>query len=332
MEQASYPVSGDAILDVDLLAFERGDATTRAAVVDGVRRSLQTGFVYTANDLPESLLDDAYGMLAAFFAMAPDVKANYGAPGTHGQRGYTGLRVETAAIADVPDWKEMLNWGGPIAEGHPLRVGYPHMYPDNVFPEDVVPGITQTLMTFHDRLADVQRRFLRIIALGLGASENYFDSMLHGTATLSRAIHYPPPAAAPDGEYVWAAEHGDINLITALPRASDRGLQVKTADGWVDAIPPDGHAVINTGIMLELLTNGVIPIGVHRVIADSTHAGDRHSVVQFCHPTPWTILSPMPSCVTPDNPLRYAPIKAADRLAQVLYEINLIEDARRLES
>jgi len=46
-----------AILDVDLLAFERGDGATRAAVVDGVRRSLATGFVYTGSDLPVDLLD-----------------------------------------------------------------------------------------------------------------------------------------------------------------------------------------------------------------------------------------------------------------------------------
>ncbi len=34
----------DDILDVDLLAFEQGSAAKRKAVVDGVRRSLETGF------------------------------------------------------------------------------------------------------------------------------------------------------------------------------------------------------------------------------------------------------------------------------------------------
>jgi hypothetical protein len=53
--------------------------------------------------------------------------------------------------------------------------------------------------------------------------------------------------------------------------------------------------------------------------------------VQFCHPTPWTILSPIPACVTAENPLRFAQVSAADRRAQVLFEINLIEDARRLD-
>ncbi|MFM8776652.1 MAG: hypothetical protein ACKOEH_07200, partial [Actinomycetota bacterium] len=40
----------DDILDVDLLAFERGSAASRKAVVEGVRRSLETGFVYTSHD------------------------------------------------------------------------------------------------------------------------------------------------------------------------------------------------------------------------------------------------------------------------------------------
>jgi hypothetical protein len=52
------------ILDVDMSAFEKGDDRSRRALVDGVRRSLGTGFVYTSHDLPETLLDDAYGLLA----------------------------------------------------------------------------------------------------------------------------------------------------------------------------------------------------------------------------------------------------------------------------
>ena len=42
------------ILDVDLIGFERGDPRRRRAVVDGVRRSLATGFVYVRHDLDEA--------------------------------------------------------------------------------------------------------------------------------------------------------------------------------------------------------------------------------------------------------------------------------------
>jgi isopenicillin N synthase-like dioxygenase len=319
----------DRILDVDLLAFEQGTGAQRAAVVDGVMRSLGVGFVYTSHDVPESLLDEAYGLLAEFFAMAPDVKQQYVAPGTHGQTGYTGLLVETAASADLPDWKEMVNWSDPVPVGHPLQRKYPAVYPEQVLPEAVVPGITKALMEMHTRLADVQRRFLRIIAVGIGVHETFFDEMTREGATLSRAIRYPEMRDAPSGQHTWAGAHGDINLITALPRATARGLQVETPEGWVDAVAPPGLAIINSGIMLEHITNGLIPIGVHRVIGE-VGAGERYSYVQFCHPTPWTILQPVPSCITPDRPQRFAAISAGDLLDQVIYDINLVEDARRV--
>ncbi len=319
------------ILDVDLLAFESGTEGQRRAVVDAVRRSLTTGFVYTSHDLSETLLDDAYGMLERFFSLPVEQKVKATVPGSHGQAGYTGLLVETAAISDTPDWKEMLNWGARVPSGHPLRTRFPHRYLGPHLPEEQVPGITKVLLEFYDRVLELQRRFLRIIALGIGCHETFFDQMITNGTTLTRAIHYPAMSLAPDQSHVWAAEHGDINLVTALPRATSRGLQVKTDDGWIDAVPPDDGVIINTGIMLEHVTNGVIGQGIHRVVADPGHPGDRYSVVQFCHPTPWTILAPVPTCITPDNPQRFAPIEAGDLLDQVLYDINLVEDARRVE-
>jgi isopenicillin N synthase-like dioxygenase len=321
----------DEILEVDLLAFEQGDAAARRAVVDGLLRSLTTGFVYVRHDVPEALIDDAYAALEAFFSLPAETKARFVAPGTHGQTGYTGLLVETAASAEVADWKEMLNWSRDVPAGHPLRTRFPHRYHDQVLPEAAVPGIAALLNEFHDAIADLQRRVLRIIAVAIGCHESYFERMLVDGSTLSRAIHYPPMEAAPDAPHVWAGEHADINLITALPRATARGLQVKlkSEDRWIDAVAPEGGAIINTGLMLEVITNGVIPPGIHRVVAEADQPGDRYSVVQFAHPTPWTILSPVASCITPETPQRFAPIAAADALDLVLYQINLIEDARR---
>jgi isopenicillin N synthase-like dioxygenase len=319
------------ILDVDLLAFERGSGEQRRAVVDAVRRSLETGFVYTSHDLSEDLLDTAYGMLREFFSAPTEEKARWVVPGAHGQTGYTGLLVETAASSDTPDWKEMLNWSSPIPAGHPLKRHFPTTYPDQVLPEGTVPGITKVLMAFHDTIADLQRRFLHVIAEGIGCHETFFDEMVADGPTLTRAIRYPPMAEVPgDDSYEWAGQHGDINLITALPRSTAPGLQVKVDGEWVDAVAPEGQVIINTGIMLERLTNGQIPIGWHRVVAAPGYTGERYSVVQFCHPRPWTVLAPVPSCCTPEHPQRFAAVSAADALEEVLYEINLVEDARRV--
>ena len=187
----------DEILEVDLLAFEQGDAAARRAVVDGTIRSLQTGFVYTRHDLPESLIDEAYGLLAAFFALGQADKERFVAPGSHGQTGYTGLLVETAAGAEHADWKEMLAWGPTVAEAHPLRRRHPLNYRDQVLPEAVVPGITAVLTVFRDSILDLQRRFLRIIAVGLGAHEQLFDDLLRDGPHLTRAMRYPAMRDAP---------------------------------------------------------------------------------------------------------------------------------------
>jgi len=320
------------ILDVDLLAFETGSGAQRAAVIDGVSRSLMTGFVYVEHDMAVDLVDEVYGQLEAFFTLPQDAKARYTVPGSHGQTGYTGLLVETAAVSDVPDWKEMLNWGASVGEGHPLRARYPHRYGPPALPEADLPGVTDLLLHFHERVADLQRRVLRIIAAGLGAHDTFFDEMLVDGATLTRAIHYPAMDLAPDQQHTWAGEHADINLITALPRATAAGLQVKTDDGWIDAAPPENRAIINTGLMLERLSNGVIPSGIHRVVSSEGQQGDRYSVVQFAHPTPWTILTPMASTITPETPLRYSAIAAADALDKVLWDINLTESGRRLDA
>jgi isopenicillin N synthase-like dioxygenase len=312
------------VLDVDLLAFEQGTAAQRRAVVDGVTRSLGTGFVFTSHDLPVGLLDDAYGMLAEFFALPADRKARWHVPHSHGQTGYTGLLVETAATSDVADWKEMLNWGDEVPAHHPLRARYPHRYLERVLPEDDAPGITKVLLEFHSRVLDVQARFLRIIAAGVGVAEGFFDDVLRDGSHLTRAIHYPSMQAAPSTDHVWADAHTDINLVTALPRATGAGLQLQVGDQWVEIVPPDHYMIVNSGIMLERLTNGRIPAGMHRVVSPPNEVGDRYSVVQFCHPAPWFQLAPLPSCIDDDHPLRYGTIEAGAMLDRVLYEIGLI--------
>ena len=226
------------ILDVDLLGFEQGGSEQRRAVVDGVRRSLATGFVYTSHDLSDDLLDTAYGMLREFFELPVETKQEFVAPGANGQTGYTGLLVETAASSDKPDWKEMLNWSTPIEPGHPLKRKFVQAYPDQLLPEAAVPGITEVLYRFHDSIADLQRRFLHVIAEGIGCHETFFDDMVKDGPTLTRAIRYPAMGDIGKDGHVWAGAHGDINLITALPRATAPGLQVgSTTNGSMRSRP-----------------------------------------------------------------------------------------------
>lgn len=331
---------------VSLAEFESGSEAFRSAVADEVRESLRTGFVYLAHDLSEDLLDEAYGLLEEFFASPQGVKDACAAPGSHGSRGYTSTMVETAESSDVPDWKEMLNWGSSLPPGHPESMApYGVWHASSVFPQ--AEGSEATLSALHDSLVVLQRRFLRIVAEGLSAHRDYFDHMTRFAPHLTRAIHYPPMSDIPDGSSeppVWAAAHADINLVTALPRATDRGLQIRLPAGdpspsgpiggsgsatdegeWIDASPPDGHVILNTGLMMERVSNDLIPAGYHRVVADPDQPGDRISVVQFCHPRSSAILQPIPSTVSAQWPCRYAPVSAHDALSEVVWAINMAD-------
>jgi isopenicillin N synthase-like dioxygenase len=251
------------------------------------------------------------------------VKERYVVPGSHGQTGYTGLLVETAAGATKPDWKEMLNWGLELPAGHPLRRAYPHRYERRELPEDEVPGIGTVLARLWDALFDLQRRFLRIVAVGIGCHERFFDTMLDGGPTLCRAIRYPAMDAAPDREHVWAGAHGDINLVTALPRGTARGLQVDVGGRWVDATAPDGHAILNSGMMLERLTNGRIPTGVHRVVADREQ---RASGCRWCSSVTrrrGRSSAPCRRASAPTGPCATRPSRPGPGSTRVLWDINL---------
>lgn len=98
---------------------------------------------------------------------------------------------------------------------------------------------------------------------------------------------------------------------------------MKVEGRFIDAVAPSGLAILNAGMMLERVSNGRIPAGVHRVVAPAGATGERFSVVQFCHPSPATILAPVASSVTAAHPPRFSPIEGGASLDQVLWDINL---------
>lgn len=312
----------DMIRHVSLHDYEHGSPAVRRAIVDETLDSLRTGFVYVEHGLSGGMLDEVYGKLQSFFTLDTATKQQYSVPGSFGQSGYTGLLVETAAGESAADWKEMLNWSAGVGSTHPAARRWPELYHPPVFPDAAVPGIGSLLRDFHTVVFDLQRRFLHILADGLGVAGTFFDRFVADHTTLSRAIHYPAMSQVPDGVHVWAAAHADINLITALPRATAPGLQLDIDGEWIDVVTDDHHAVINTGIMLEVLTNGLIMPGIHRVVADGDST-DRYSIVQFCHPLRGAILQPLDTCVTEQRPLAYPSMQSGDALEQVLFDINL---------
>jgi len=112
--------------------------------------------------------------------------------------------------------------------------------------------------------------------------------------TLLRVLHYPPLVGDEDPGAVRAAAHGDINLLTILPAATEPGLQVLGKDNaWYDVPCDFGLLIVNIGDMLEEASGHYYPSTVHRVL-NPVGAGAKKSRISmplFLHPRREIVLS-----------------------------------------
>jgi isopenicillin N synthase-like dioxygenase len=105
--------------------------------------------------------------------------------------------------------------------------------------------------------------------------------------TLLRVLHYPPLRGDEPPGSERAAAHGDINLLTILPAATEPGLQVLGTDKqWYDVPCDFGLLIVNIGDMLEEASGHYYPSTTHRVLNPSGEAAKRSrvSLPLFLHP------------------------------------------------
>ena len=112
--------------------------------------------------------------------------------------------------------------------------------------------------------------------------------------TLLRVLHYPPLRGDEEAGAVRAAAHGDINLLTILPAATEPGLQVLGKDNAWHDVPCDfGLLIVNIGDMLQEASGNYYPSTVHRVLNPTGEAATkpRISLPLFLHPRREVVLS-----------------------------------------
>ena len=307
---------------VDLRAFLYGDAADQAAFSKALGDSLvEYGFVAVENHAVDAVaLRDSYAAIRRLFDLPTEAKLRYELPETGRQRGYTSFGKEHAKYHNVPDLKEFWHIGPQLMPSHPT---FGRM-PENVWPSEV-PEFRGAGLALWSSLHLSAIALLRAIARYLGADEGEFTRMVDGGNTILRLIRYPASGEVeiPEGA-VWAAAHEDINLITLLPEATDPGLELLTRDGkWLPINPVPGQLIADSGDMLQRLTNGLIPSTTHRVMAPRVARNPRYSIPFFVHPHPDYQLSPLPQCVTPENPRRWDDITAEGYLLERIREIGL---------
>jgi isopenicillin N synthase-like dioxygenase len=313
------------IPSLDLADFVEGDSDRKNKFVQDLGEAYANiGFVAIKNHgLSEALTKQLYDGVKSFFDLPEDIKSKYEIPELFGQRGYIGKGKEHAKGRATGDLKEFFHVGQEVTDGDPIK----SMYPDNIWPEEVV-NFRTTALEVYRTLEAAGQQMLRAIALYLELDENYFQSRVHNGNSILRPIHYFPidnPDEIPE-DAVRAAEHGDINLITLLMGASADGLQVLRRDGqWIPITALPDQIVVNVGDMLDRLTNHKLKSTIHRVVNPPREKmkSSRYSIPFFMHPRSDMSLACLENCVDSENPKQYEDMTAGEFLDQRLSEIGL---------
>jgi len=305
---------------LDLQDFYAGD-DRQQAFVSQLGRSLEhIGFFALVNHgVDAALIRSAYQVAEAFFALPDDTKRCYEIPGLHGQRGFTAFGREHAKDHPVPDLKEFWHVGRELSLNNPLA----SRYPANLAPVEVAQ-FHPVLSQLYGQLEVCAIALLQACALFLDEPEMLLAAMARDGDTILRVIHYPPIAPDAHPASLRAAAHEDINLITLLCEATADGLELYQRDGtWLPIQAVPGQIIVDSGDMLQQLTNGRLKSTTHRVVNAAGDRDRRFSMPFFVHPRSEVDLTPLARSVAHTGERRFPCITAGAYLQERLQAIGL---------
>lgn len=238
----------------------------------------ETGFgVLRNHPLDQAMVEGIYAEWLAFFKT--DAKALYAQDPVKMDGYFSPAVSETAKGETKRDIKEFFHiypWGRYPAEVSDAARRY----------YDLGSKLAATLLNWveDNSPAEVKARYTMPL-----------PQMIEGCdQTLLRVLHYPPLRGDEEPGAVRAAAHGDINLLTILPAATEPGLQVLGKDqAWHDVPCDFGLLIVNIGDMLQEASGHYYPSTVHRVLNPTGEGAtkSRISLPLFLHPRREVVLS-----------------------------------------
>ncbi|WP_309238626.1 isopenicillin N synthase family dioxygenase [Actinoplanes aureus] len=258
------------------------------------RACRDNGFFYVVgHGVPAELLNRLDTAGRRFFGLPEADKMEIAM--RHGGTAWRGFfPVGAELTSGRPDRKEGLYFGEELGDDDPrVRAGLP-LHGRNLFPRQV-PELRDAVLDYLEALTATAQAVLRGVALSLDLDAGYFANGYTARPTvLFRIFHYPP--APPDSDDWGVGEHTDYGLLTLLAQDANGGLQVRSADGWIDAPPIPEAFVCNIGDMLDRLTGGYYRSTPHRV--RNLSGRDRLSFPFFFDPDFTAEVPPLPRRTT----------------------------------
>ncbi|HTL12880.1 MAG TPA: 2-oxoglutarate and iron-dependent oxygenase domain-containing protein [Bdellovibrionota bacterium] len=281
---------------LDLRDYLSGEPVRQARFVETMGCALADigFFALTHHGVDEKLIAQAYSEAEKFFALPTSAKQVHEDLRLRGQRGYTSYGREHAKDQAVADMKEFWHVGrefGPESELNKI-------YPPCFWPTEL-KQFRPVFLELYRQLETCAFHLLEAVARYVGGipMDHIANGAVDGDSIL-RVIHYPPVPESAHPAALRAAAHEDINLITLLCESTDDGLELLQRDGtWLPIRAVKGQIIVDSGDMLQNLTNGWVKSTTHRVVNPGNSRDRRFSMPFFVHPRPDFSVAPLPGCV-----------------------------------
>jgi isopenicillin N synthase-like dioxygenase len=289
---------------IDITALRVGDAAGRGMVAAALREAcLVHGFFYiSGHGIDPALQARLFEQAAAFFAQPLAAKQALDKAGSPARRGYDPMGGQALQPGTPADLKEGFFLGLEGPDDGVFGRG-PNQWPE-------LAGFRTVMEEYLAAALSLSRVLYRGLALSLGLPEGWFDGCMADPMPVLRLLHYPPQPPRDPGDALGCGEHTDFGGLTLLLQDDSGGLQVRGAEGWIEAPPLPGTYVVNLGDMIARWSNDRYRSTLHRVINRSGR--DRYSIPFFSNPGPDTIVECLPTCLGDGAVAAYPPISVAE--------------------
>lgn len=281
---------------------------------------VNVGFFYLGNHgVSDAMLAGQLEWAQRVFSLPPEQLEAVSVAHSKAYMGYAGIGAQALDSDTPPDLKESFYVGVDMQADHPyVKAGLPNCGP-NQWPD--LPDFREHTEAYFAVMGELSRHVMRMLALSLEVDEHWFDPITaKPNNNILRMLRYPPHPSAAKANQLGAGAHTDFAGVTLLLQDDSGGLEVRNCAGeWLRASPVPGTLVVNLGDMMPRWTNDIYISNMHRVL-NNVSGRTRHSVAHFFNPDYYTRVECLPSCHSPERPVKYPPCTAGEHIAH-MYEL-----------